>query len=278
MNYISDFQHLYINTRSQFKLTGTDASFTYAFPEIDVTKEYDRIVLLSCMIPKTYYLVQQGSNTFTLIEGTSNVIITVPVGNYSRTSFKTVIISLLNQYSPNHYTYDITFTTIQQANDTGFYTYTVTGNGATQPALQFNNNRMAEPFGFAQNSINNFVSNSLISTTITNLQPEATLFIHSDICLNKGNNILQDIPMSDSAPFGYMAYENSIPYERSKVFKSNASNTFMFMLCDEEGNVLDTNGVNIVMSLLLYKSNKISNLLESFIKYTTNSLDQLIAK
>ena len=117
---------------------------------------------------KSYYLVQSGQNTFTLVEGTSNAIITIPVGNYSRSSFQIQLQSLLNSSSPHSWTYAISIPNTLITGDTGLYTYTVTGN-SSQPQFIIGS-YLYEQLGFNANTTYMFSSGTLTSVNVVKFQ------------------------------------------------------------------------------------------------------------
>src|SRR5690349_17771148 len=96
----------YVNSLS--RLSGTGSHFTYL---IQIAKEtgFDRVCLLQANIPISYYVVQAGYNTMTLVELGVNITITVPVGNYSATSFAATFSSLLNAASTHGWAYAVSF-------------------------------------------------------------------------------------------------------------------------------------------------------------------------
>jgi len=186
---ISSSSLYYINSKN--RIAGTDSDFTYQIQFPPETK-YDRVCVLQANIPKSYYLIQ-SNESFQLTEDLNTVTITVPVGNYTRKSFASTVQGLLNTNSPHGYNYAITYPTSSSVGDTGKYTFTVTGNGIIQPIITFTGtNDINEHLGF-ENGANNFVANTLVSTNVINLQPETTLFIHSDISTNGRDNVLQEI-------------------------------------------------------------------------------------
>ena len=76
---INNPYYVYVNSRN--RLDGTDSDFSYNVkfpPGLDV----DHVTVLNALIPKSYYLIQLGHNTFDLQEGNSIVTIPIPVGNY----------------------------------------------------------------------------------------------------------------------------------------------------------------------------------------------------
>jgi hypothetical protein len=252
----------YVNSGS--RLEGTDSSFLY---KIEVPKEsdFDSVCLMDIVIPKSYYLVRSGFNTFILREIGVNTVITIPVGNYSRLSFKVALPGILNAASPNGWVYSMSISNSTLQADTGKYTYTVTNNGVNQPSFICTSN-VFEQLGFSENSTNVFVANSIVSTNILKFQLEDQLFLHSDICNNGIDSVLQEIYVSGEGNFSnirYQCYEIE-PY--SKKLRSNANNVFKFSLCNEAGQLIDLNGLNLCFTLLLYKKNNVSELIRHAIQ------------
>ncbi|HRP36492.1 MAG TPA: hypothetical protein PLS50_01645 [Candidatus Dojkabacteria bacterium] len=119
--FITDYHYVYINSRE--RVSGTE-NFTYniAFPDgIDFT----HVVCLNALIPKSYYLIQDGSgeNVFQLQEDDVIVTITVPIGSHTRDSFKIVISGLLTANSPNGLSYALSYSP-NTGPSTGKWTYT----------------------------------------------------------------------------------------------------------------------------------------------------------
>ena len=253
--------------RNNFE-NSTDSNFTYTFPNLDKSKQFDHVAVLPASIPKSYYLVQSGFNTFNLLENATSVPITLTPGNYNRNSLATSIKTLLNANSPNGWIYNITFNNINTTFDNGTYYFTVTGN-SSQPSFVFTTG-MYEPLGFNANITYQFSANSLSSINVPNLSIETTLFIHSDICQNKeGDNVLQEVYDTGQSTFSYIIFLNPIPMEYSKPMPNSTSNTFSFWLTDENGNIVNLNGVNFNFTVMVFKKNDIDNLLKAGIKYLT---------
>ena len=238
----------YVNSRN--RLTGTDSDFSYKLDMIDLKS--DRVVLLACNIPKSYYLIQDGENTFTLQEGVSTATITITPANYSRTQLKNVLQTALNTSSPTSYTYAISvpLTTI---GETGLYTFSVSGNGGVQPSFIFTDNNIFEVLGFDINSTNNFSADALVSTNVIKLQKEDTIFIHSDICTNGDDNILQEIYATSSSTFGNIVYHTPDSNAYSKILTSNNNNIFHFWLSNEDNEAINLNGQNWSFTLMVFK-------------------------
>lgn len=240
----------YINSRN--RLSGTNSNFTYKIDIKDV--EPDRIAVLQANIPKSYYLIQDDANSFTLDENGSSVEVTITAGNYSRSTLKTALQSQLNSLSPNGWTYAITFPTASTTVDDGKYTFTVSGNSSIQPSFIFSSsNNMFEIMGFDSGSTNSFVADSLKSSNVINLQKENSVFIHSDLCTNGTDNILQDVYANDISDFGNVIFQNTEVDGYSKKLTTSNNNIAHFYLTNEDGNAIDLNGQNWNMTVLVYK-------------------------
>src|SRR5690625_6031779 len=92
----------YINSRN--RVNGSNENFTYKI-ELPTPNHFDHVCVMQAVIPKSYYLVQEGQNTFTVtiyvkVSGVVHPgaphVITVPPGNYTRRTFQNVLQSLLN--------------------------------------------------------------------------------------------------------------------------------------------------------------------------------------
>lgn len=261
--FVTNPYYVYINSRD--RQSGTDENFTYniAFP---TGVEFDRVVCLNALIPKSYYLIQNTTpddQTFQLRENNTTVTITVPIGSYLLSSFKSTIAFLLTNASPNNLTYTVTYPATS-APDTGKFTFQQ-NNAAIVSSLIFNNH-LFEPFGFLANSTNTFTGDTLISTAVIKLQSEDRLLIHSNVCNNPGmDDILVSINSTTSINYSSIDYECPQPEFYSHVLNPNL-NTYSFCLTDESGEVINLNNLNLNMTLLFYKRDDIFDKIKSFMK------------
>ncbi len=241
----SEPQNIIVNSANRNDLTQSHSNFTYVINLNN--KKYDRVVLLGASIPKSYYLIGANYNTFTLIENSIEYTIQLTAGNYSRLTLQTEITTQLNS-SGCAGTYSMSFNV-----STGKFSYSVVGQTG-QPSFVFEEG-LYEQLGFDRNSTNNFLSDSLISDNVIKLQSENTIFIHSSLVGNDG--ILQEI-FCNTPDFSYIEWTNITPEFTSKKLRYADDNTFRFSLTDENGHILDTNGLNIVLSLCFYVRNDTS--------------------
>lgn len=265
MALVANRRAFYIDSRMRINQNDSHSDFTYQI-ELPKGEVFDRVVVLSAKIPKSYYLVQNGYNTFTLQELTTNTIVTVPVGCYSLTSFKTVIQNLLNSSSAYGWTYALSTPNTSSNPSTGLITFTVTNNTG-QPSFIFTSSSLCEQFGFEKSSTNTFVNSSLTSIDVVNFQLEDTLFIHSDISTNGQDDILQEVFTSGSSDFASIKYQCTEIEGYSKVLNTSTSNVFHFKLTDEAGQLIELNGGNLVIVILVYRREPLFDMLRQYIKF-----------
>ncbi|KYQ88908.1 hypothetical protein DLAC_11815 [Tieghemostelium lacteum] len=94
---------------------GTNSKFQYSVTFYPQDK-FDRVAVLQATIPKSFYTVRRNLNTFTLTEGLDEVVITIPIGNYSRKSLQDTLQTILNESSPHNISYSIFWPTSKQPN------------------------------------------------------------------------------------------------------------------------------------------------------------------
>lgn len=259
MSLITDRKIFYVDSHQ--RESGTDSNFTYIL-NMD-NKFYDSVCMLQCNIPKSYYLVQSGQNTFTLVEGTSTVTISLPIGNYGRSSFKTQLQTSLNASSPHSWAYNVAISS-STGPDTGLYYFSVTGN-SSQPQFIFTN-YLYEQFGFNANTTNTFIANSLTSVNVIKMQKEDSIYVHSNICLNQSDNIIQEIFGVQSPDYSNILFMTPTVEGYSKDMATSANNLYQFWVTDENGLEINFNGQNCVFTLLCYKKQNVWGLLKNYLK------------
>jgi hypothetical protein len=264
MSHIANHRIYYLDSHN--RVSGTHSNFTIKV-EIPTTEQFDRVVVLSAVIPRSYYLVQSPYNTFTLRENSIDTTITIAEGNYSYSMFKTYLINLLNSSSSQSWTYNILTPTTTQP-QTGKYTFSVTGNGLLQPTFIFpSTTKIFEQLGFDNDSTNTFIANTLTSTNVVRFLLEDTLYIHSNITSGLNDDILQEIFTSGTSDFSSIKFQNFSPIEYSKPMLPSKNNSYRFTLTDEDAREINLNGLNIVITLLVYKNEDYFGMQKDFIKY-----------
>jgi hypothetical protein len=261
--FVTNPHYVYVNSRE--RIAGTDESFTYNmnFPP---NVEFTHVVCLNALIPKSYYLIQNGplENIFQLQENSTTVTISVPIGNYLLSAFKTTISALLTANSPNGLTYTMTFPNNSGPNS-GKWTFTQ-NNGTIQSSIIVNEH-FFEPLGFFSTSTNAFSGTTLISTCVIKLQSEDRLLIHSNCIDNPTNDdVLVSINSTTNIPFSSIDYECPAPEFYCHKLRSPKNNTYSFTLTDEDGELIQLNGLNLNITLLFYRVDPIYDQIRNLLK------------
>ena len=263
---------------SSDRLSGTNTSFTYNIQMFE-PKNITDVVLIKASIPISFYNVQSIFNSFELYSldlpgPTNRVTVSVAASNYTRTNFGKVLRSELNTIAAT-YSLGYTFTVTQDGpdiGDRGKYIYTLSTTPANLPAFIFTGGlNLHEMMGFDVDSTNTFTTDisgtSLMSSNVTSVASEPTLFIRSNICQNDNDNILSSIYTTNAPTFSYASYICPEPFAYSKQFSKSDSNAYYFQLTDENNNVIETNGLPIIFDIMVFTvDNEISTLMKNFMK------------
>jgi hypothetical protein len=253
----------YIN--SENKESGTNSRFNYRI-QIPDNSGFNRVCVLQASIPASFYLVQDGYNTFTVTEGIATRTITIDAGNYNISTFPTAVLALLNTGT---FVYTMTIST-----RTAKFTYGVTGNSGVQPVFTFDSH-LSQQFGFDKVSVNTFAGDALTSVNVVNFIPEGTIYIHSNIVSDE-TDVLQEIYSNNTVPFSNITYQLSTsPDTYSKRLSTTHSNTFEFAIRDEEDDELLMNGQNLLITLLLYKKDDFTSYFKRFIQWTIQKIESI---
>lgn len=269
--YFENKQLFFINSRN--RLTGTDSNFTIKL-NINQNINYTHISLVNASIPKTFYSVPSGSS-FVVNENGNLININVPVGNYSRNSFKLVLQTLLNTHCS--YTYIMTYENITRTQDTGKYFWTVSGNSGIQPIFILSNSGLYEQLGFNRDSSNTFVGDSLQSVNCCNLNAENNLVLHSNIVDDGNNGMLSNILSSSSNSFDYIIYNNNRLHELSRKIVRSKGDLYSFSLTNEDNIPIDLNGLNMTFQIMIFHhSENLYKLLTDYFTYRIERDRELI--
>lgn len=250
----------YINSNK--RTSGSHSDFQY---KIDIpTGNYTHVSAVSISIPKSFYLVQNNLNTFTVDENGTTTIITIPIGTYTRTSFISTLQTLLNANCL--WTYSLTIPETSTSAETGKITYTVSDNTDLISSFIFDTNPVYELMGFEQGTTNVFINNVLISASVINLQQESTLFIHTDMVTSSNDNILENVFCENVSNYGNIIYQNNDLIGNSK-YISNIQDSYRFYLTDENDTQIDLNGRNWQLTLIIFEKDNTMDLINRYIKY-----------
>ena len=245
-----------------------------------VDSDFDSVCVLQASIPLSFYLVQDGVNTFILRESingnTWDRTVTIPIGNYNYQTFQETIINLLHSNSPLGLIYSCTYSKPQAK---------FTWSAVVRPPplyIKFNgefslifNSHISQQFGFDKVSTNTSVDQSLTSQNTINFIPESTIYIHSDI-VQSDTDILQEIYSNNTVPYSQITYQLTTDVEAySKKLKSRDQDSFRFYITNEENDELNTNGQNLLITLLLYKKDNFTSYFRKFISWFVQKFELL---
>lgn len=260
----------YINSRS--RMSGSSSDFTYEL-KIPPGNRYSHACALHVSIPRSFYLVTPPNNTFTLVEGKTSTIITLPTGNYNVKNLIAVTSQLLSSSSQVGASYQLSYPSSSEV-DTGLLTISgINVNAITE--LIFPNSPLADIFGFERASTNIFtidgINGTLISTQIIDMQRETTLYIHSNLVSSDTDDILQEVFASSVPDYGRIVWQCTSEELSSKTLAaaSTQSSIFRFTLTDEDGFPIDLNGQDMQITLCVYQKSVISDIIPKAIKINT---------
>ena len=109
-------------------------------------------------------------------------------------------------------------------------------------------------FGFFANSTNTFIGTPIISTCVIKLQSEDRLLLHSSICANPTrDDVLVSINSTTSINYSSTSWECPALIYYSHMLASPNNGVYRFTLTDENSELIQLNGLNVNLTLLLYE-------------------------
>lgn len=245
-----------VSFNSKDRISGSNSSFISNPVDLGSNK-YDSVCLLTASIPKSYYNLPTGYNTFTLTEKGVSTTITVPIGSYNKLNLVTVLSALLTAGSVtlgNNWTYSVSNPNTQNAPDTFKFTFTVSGNGAFQPTITMTSTSPFRQLGFEQSTAYPFTANTLVSVNAINLAYILRMFIKSDICDTSSDGTLAEILSVGSFPPQSVIFFQEFNIDlNTRVFNSTNTNSWNFSIVDSFGQLVDFVGIPWAFTLVFYK-------------------------
>ena len=170
--------------------------------------------------------------------------------------------SSLNSTSTTQYVYNVAYPLINYPN-TGKFTYSVQNLITTQPQVIFHTNSTVYlPMGFNRASSNVFISGLLTSKNVIRLQAKDTIFIKSNIVASSNKAVLQEIYTGCNPDFSVINFlQNDVEFSSKELLYED--NIFSFSITDEDDNVLDLNGQDVIFSICCYEHNNSLELLKN---------------
>ena len=249
------------------RISGTNGDFNV---KVDLTgtgfsiTDFDSVCLLSASIPKSYYAIQDGQNTFTFREKNTSHPITIPPGTYSANTFASTVATLINNTTTDGNTYTMII-------DIKTAKFSISSSSADDLFYINPGNFLYNRFGLYKNVETSSIDGLgiLLSINVIDMSPESDLFIRSDIIsggADANEDIFYDIQASNVPPFGRIQTIDSDPQQHSRVL-NNTQDTYRFHLTDEFGNAINLNGLNWTATILFFKKSSIPQKIKDFISY-----------
>lgn len=221
----------YINSRT--RATGISGNFTH---KIKLPTNHDTISLISCSIPKSWYLIPNTEENFFYLGATK---ISIPLGNYTVATFLEAVNGLIWP------------STIVFSATTGKFTITSNAGSIAFPT----DSRINQLFGFSEGSTTNFAG-SITSPYIVNFQSINTLYICLDIVRDNSYgiaNCLYSLPITNTVDYSYLTFQNNAVIETAKhltIPKSNSDAVLdiRISILDEELQTVDLNGIDMTLT------------------------------
>ena len=246
-----------VSFNSKDRTSGTNSDFISRPVDIGLNR-FDSVALLQASIPKSYYNMPSGYNTFTLTEKGVPTTITIPVGSYNKINLASVLSTLLTAGSVslgNNWTYVVSNPSPTVA-DTFKFTFTVSGNGLFQPTITMSSTSPFRQLGLEESTAYPFVANVLVSVNAINLAYVLRMFIKSNISDTATDGILDEIlSVGSFAPQSVLFYQQFNIDLNTKVFNSSNSNSWNFSIVDSYGQLIDFNGISWAFTLVFYQRN-----------------------
>jgi len=245
-----------LNFNSKDRISGRNSNFQ-SLPVDLGSQSFDSVCLVQASIPKSFYNMPSGYNTFTLQENTTSVTVTIPPGNYTRINLQSVLATVLTSASPNGRTYTISYPPSTQA-DTFHYTFSV---NSTVIAVQFIFTALS-PFRQLGFDVGTYTftpgvgSSTLESVNALNLSYILRAFIKSNIVSNATDGILEELLNFGSFPSSSVMSFQQVSFDlNSRLYNKDNKNAWSFALVDSFGVEIDLQGVPWAFSLVLYQRN-----------------------
>jgi hypothetical protein len=247
-----------INFNSKDRVSGTNSNFN-SIPVDLGNNQFDTVCLTQASIPKSFYNVPSGYNTFTLEENLTSVTVTIPPGSYTRINLQSVLATLLTTASPNGLTYTISYPA-STSPDTFHYTFSVNSTVITC-LLSFSSSSPFRQLGFDSGATYVFIpgigSSTLESVNAINLSYILRAFIKTNLVADATDSILEELLNFGSFPANsVMSYQQYNFDMNSRAYNPNNRNSWNFVLQDAFGQEIDLNGISWAFSVVFYQRNK----------------------
>jgi len=248
---------LVINFNSKDRVQGSNSSFLSEPVDLGNNK-FDSVCLVQASLPKSFYNMPSGFNTFTLKENATSVTVTIPVGSYTRINLQSVLATKLTAISPNALTYTVSYP-VSTVADTFHYTFTVNSSviavqfifASTSPYRQLG-------FEIATYTFTAGVgSSTLESVNSLNLSYILRAFIKTNLVIDATDGILEEVLNFGSYPSSSVVHYQQYNFDmNTRRYNTSSTNSWLFSLVDAFDQLIDLNGIPWAFSVVFYQRNK----------------------
>lgn len=248
---------LIINFNSKDRTSGSNSNFN-SLPVDLGNNAFDTVCLVQASLPKSFYNMPSGYNTFTLRENVTSVTVTIPIGSYTRLNLQSVLATRLTAASPNGLTYTVSYPASTVA-DTFHYTFTV-NSSAIAVQFIFSSTSPNRQLGFEVSTYTftaGVGSSTLESVNSLNLSYILRAFIKSNLVSDATDSILEEILNFGSYPASSVVHYQQYNFDmNSRKLSQSNKNSWNFVLHDAFGREIDLNGIPWAFSVVFYQRNK----------------------
>lgn len=238
---IQDTKLLQLSTRASagILLNGNKRSLIQydipAFLVADDSIDYIQFNVSSAVIPVSFYNINDNNNRLVVIENSITSSYVFPNGNYNASLFISTFKTLL----PSRWGITLnSLTSIFTITNSTYTTFSILGTTTMDYILGFSGNITTTNGSLAMPRVCNFLSLPRINIRcgcLANsvLATDSKKAVQNDIILSVSNN---------SFPNGQIVFENNGKIK--SVFRCDRLDTFLLSITDDDGNLIDFNGVS----------------------------------
>lgn len=248
---------LVINFNSKDRVQGSNSSFLSQPVDLG-NNQFDSVCIVQASLPKSFYNMPTGYNTFTLKENAASVTVTIPVGSYTRINLQSVLASVLTTASPNALTYTVSYPASTVA-DTFHYTFAVNSSviavqfifSATSPYRQLGFEIATYTFTAAVGS------STLESVNSLNLSYILRAFVKTNLVSDATDGILEEVLNFGSYPSSSVVHYQQYNFDmNTRRYNRSSTNSWQFSIVDAFDQLIDLNGIPWAFSVVFYQRNK----------------------
>jgi hypothetical protein len=238
---IQDTKILQLSTRASAGrlINGTKRSLIQydipAFLVVDDSIDYIQFNISSAVIPVSFYNINDNNNRLVVIDSGNTSTYVFPNGNYNASLFISTFKSLL----PTRWGITLNpLTSVFTITNSTYTTFSISGTTTMDYILGFSGNLATTNGSLVMPRVCNFLSLPRINIRcgcLANsvLATDSKTTVQNDIILSVSNN---------SFPNGQIVYENNGKIK--SVFRCDRLDTFILSITDDDGNLIDFNGVS----------------------------------